>query len=40
MLMKITPGKPYVRGYSIETISPQYLDVENQELQKILNKNP
>ena len=34
MLMKISPGKAYVRGYSIETISPQYLDVEKPRTTK------
>ena len=34
MLMKISPGKAYVRGYSIETISPQYLDVDKPRTTK------
>jgi hypothetical protein len=35
-IYQISPGKAIVRGYEVKTISPQFLDVENQEQLKHL----
>ena len=35
-LYKIAPGKAYVKGYEIETLSPVYLDVDKPRTTKVL----
>ena len=38
-LYKLSPGKAYVRGYEIETISPTFLDVEKPRTTKTVKDN-
>ena len=33
-LYQVSPGKAFVKGYEVETISSTYIDAQNQELQK------
>ena len=32
---KFSPGKAYIQGYEVETVSPTFIDFENQELLKL-----
>ena len=38
MCVKLSPGKAYVRGYDVETISSKILDVDKPRDTKTINK--